>query len=62
VLADLSTDEGEDFSREYDVGETTLVFFDATGRLLDVRRGVGTEAELRNYIERVFGPTRRKLR
>ena len=53
VLADLSTYEGQAFARQYQVGETTLVFFDATGRQVDVRHGVEPEAELRHALERV---------
>jgi thioredoxin-like negative regulator of GroEL len=56
-LADLSTYEGQAFARQYQVGETTLVVLDATGRPLDVRHGVPTEAELRQYLDRVAGQT-----
>jgi hypothetical protein len=52
-IADLSTYDGQAFARQYQVGEPTLVVLDATGQPLDVRHGVPTEAELRQYLERV---------
>ena len=37
------------------VGQTTLVFFDVSGRSVGTLQGVQSEAYLREYIGRAFG-------
>ena len=55
VVADLNTLEGQAFSTRFGIPETTLVFFDASGRQLDTLQGLQSQADLRNYIADVFG-------
>ena len=55
VLADLSTAEGQAFATRHAVGNTTLVFFDASGRRLATLTGVQEEAALRQRIRASFG-------
>ena len=55
VLADLSTPVGRDFQMRTGVRETTLVFFDQYGRILNEQYGVPTEASLRFMIDSTFG-------
>jgi hypothetical protein len=55
VLADLSTSEGLAFANRHGVGNTTLVFLDATGKRLDTLVGVQDEAALKGRIRASFG-------
>ncbi len=54
VVADLGTRDGQSFAYRYKVGETTLVFFNSTGRRIGTLRGVQTEESLRIYIESLY--------
>jgi hypothetical protein len=55
VLADLSTAEGQAFAASHEVGNTTLVFFDASGKRLATLVGVQDEGALRARIQASFG-------
>jgi hypothetical protein len=55
VLADLETPEGQAFARQHGVGNTTLVFLDASGRGIATLLGVQDRAALRARIRATFG-------
>ncbi len=55
MLADLNTPEGSAFASRYEVGNTTLVFFDATGKRIETLVGVQDERTLRQRIRASFG-------
>jgi thioredoxin-like negative regulator of GroEL len=55
VLADLNTPEGHAFANRHGVGNTTLVFLDATGKRLETLMGVQDENALRARIRSGFG-------
>jgi hypothetical protein len=55
VLADLSTPEGAAFASRQDVSNTTLVFFDATGKRIETLVGVQDAGVLRGRIRTSFG-------
>lgn len=55
VLADLNSVEGQAFAARHEVGNTTLVFFDATGRRIATLVGVQEESTLRERIRASFG-------
>jgi hypothetical protein len=55
VLADLNTPEGYAFATRHGVGNTTLVFLDATGKRLETLVGVQDENALRARIRTGFG-------
>jgi hypothetical protein len=55
VLADLSTPEGLAFASRHEVGNTTLVLLDATGKRLETLTGVQEESVLRGRIRAIFG-------
>jgi hypothetical protein len=55
VLADLNTPEGRAFATKHEVGNTTLVFLDATGKRIDTVVGVQEAAALRERIHASFG-------
>jgi hypothetical protein len=55
VLADLNTPEGQAFAKRYEVGNTTLVFLDASGKRLDTVTGIQEENGLRGRIRARFG-------
>jgi hypothetical protein len=54
VLADLSTPEGLAFANRHGVGNTTLVFLDATGKRLETLVGIQDESALRGRIRTHF--------
>jgi thioredoxin-like negative regulator of GroEL len=54
VLADLNTPEGVAFANRYGVGNTTLVFLDATGKRLETLVGTQDEGALRGRIRASF--------
>jgi hypothetical protein len=54
VLADLSTPEGLAFANHHGVGNTTLVFLDATGKRLETLVGIQDEGALRGRIRARF--------
>jgi hypothetical protein len=54
VLADLNTPEGLAFANRYGVGNTTLVFLDATGKRLETLVGTQDEGALRGRIRASF--------
>lgn len=45
-IADLSDDEGRELQQKYSVGKTTLLLFDARGRLLEITVGLKPIEEL----------------
>lgn len=55
VLADLQTTEGQAFANRYGVGNTTLIFLDASGKRLDTVTGIQEEHALRERIRARFG-------
>jgi thioredoxin-like negative regulator of GroEL len=55
VLADLNTPEGRAFASRHEVGNTTLVLLDATGKRVDTLTGIQDEAALRKRIHSSFG-------
>ena len=55
VLADLSTAEGLAFANRHGVGNTTLVFLDASGKRIETLAGVQDEAAVRGRIRARFG-------
>jgi len=55
ILADLSTPEGSAFATRHDVGNTTLVLLDATGKRLETLTGLQEKNALRARIRTVFG-------
>jgi hypothetical protein len=55
VLADLNTPEGRAFATRHDVGNTTLVFLDASGKRLETLQGIQEEDALRGKIRMSFG-------
>jgi hypothetical protein len=55
VLADLNTPTGLAFANRHGVGNTTLVFLDATGKRLDTLVGAQDESALRERIRASFG-------
>jgi hypothetical protein len=55
VLADLSTPEGRAFASRHDVGNTTLVFLDASGKRIETLVGAQAEGALRGRIRMSFG-------
>ena len=54
LMVDLTSAEGQQFAARFGVRETTLVFFDRTGNLLDRRFGVPTVDGLRATIRGNF--------
>ncbi len=54
LMVDLSSAEGQQFAGRFGVRETTLVFFDRSGNLLDRRYGVPTVDGLRTTIRGSF--------
>jgi hypothetical protein len=55
VLADLSTPEGLAFANRHGVGNTTLVFLDATAKRIETLVGVQDAEALRGRIRASFG-------
>jgi hypothetical protein len=55
VLADISTPEGSAFATRHDVGNTTLVLLDATGKRLETLTGIQEANALRARIRTIFG-------
>jgi hypothetical protein len=55
VLADLNTPEGRAFATRHEVGNTTLVFLDTTGKRIETLTGVQDEGVLRGRIRASFG-------
>jgi hypothetical protein len=55
ILADLKTPEGIAFANRHGVGNTTLVFLDATGKRLETLVGIQDESVLRGRIRASFG-------
>jgi hypothetical protein len=55
VLADLNSTEGRAFAARHDVGNTTLVLFDRTGKRLETLTGVQEEHILRGRLRTAFG-------
>ena len=55
VLADLNSAEGRAFASRHDVGNTTLVLLDRTGKRLETLTGVQEENVLRARLRTVFG-------
>jgi hypothetical protein len=55
VLADLNTPEGRAFATRHEVGNTTLVFLDITGKRIETLTGVQDESVLRGRIRASFG-------
>jgi hypothetical protein len=55
VLADLNTPEGLAFANRHGLGNTTLVFLDATGKRLETLVGVQDESTIRGRIRANFG-------
>jgi hypothetical protein len=55
VLADLNTPEGLAFANRHGIGNTTLVFLDATGKRLETLVGVQDEGAIRGRIRANFG-------
>jgi thioredoxin-like negative regulator of GroEL len=55
VLADLTTAEGQAFAARHEVGNTTLVFLDVTGRRMATFVGLQEEDVLRERIRASFG-------
>jgi hypothetical protein len=53
-MVDFSTPGGQQFASRFGVRETTLVFFDQSGNLLDRRYGVPTVDVLRALIRGNF--------
>jgi hypothetical protein len=54
ALADLNTPEGLAFANRHGVGNTTLVFLDATGNRLETLVGIQDESALRRRIRARF--------
>ena len=54
VMVDLFSDEGQKFAAQFGVRETTLVFFDRSGTVLDRKYGVPTIDGLRATIRGNF--------
>ena len=54
ILADLSTPEGSAFASRHDVGNTTLVLLDATGKRLETLTGIQDEGALRARIRTIL--------
>jgi hypothetical protein len=54
VLADLSTPEGRAFADRHGVGNTTIVFLDASGKRLETLVGIQDEAALRGRLRANF--------
>jgi len=54
LMVDFTSAEGQQFAARFGVRETTLVFFDRTGTLLDRRYGVPTIDALRATIRGNF--------
>ena len=54
LMVDLTSAEGQQFGTRFGVRETTLVFFDRSGTLLDRRYGVPTVDGLRATIRGNF--------
>jgi thioredoxin-like negative regulator of GroEL len=55
ILANLNTAEGQTFATRHEVGNVTLVFFDATGKRIETLVGIQDEAALRHRIRMSFG-------
>ncbi|HEX2275927.1 MAG TPA: hypothetical protein VHN13_02240 [Candidatus Tectomicrobia bacterium] len=55
VLADLNTPEGRAFASLHNVGNTTLVFLDASGKRIETLVGTQDEGALRGRIRMNFG-------
>jgi hypothetical protein len=55
VLADLKTPEGHAFANRHGVGNTTLVFLDASGKRIETLVGMQDENALRGLIRTGFG-------
>jgi hypothetical protein len=54
VTADMSTAEGQTFAFNLGVGETTLLFFDRQGAVVNKFLGAASETQLRRVIETTF--------
>jgi hypothetical protein len=54
ALADLNTPEGLAFANRHGVGNTTLVFLDATGKRIETLVGIQDEGALRGRIRASF--------
>jgi hypothetical protein len=55
VLADLNTPEGRAFASRHEVGNTSLVLLDATGKRFETLTGVQDAGALRRRIKTGFG-------
>jgi hypothetical protein len=55
AVADLKTPEGLAFANWHGVGNTTLVFLDATGKRIETLVGIQNESALRGRIRASFG-------
>ena len=54
LMVDFSSAEGQQFAARFGVRETTLVFFDGAGNLIDRKYGVPTVDILRSTIRNNF--------
>ncbi|ASJ72172.1 thioredoxin family protein [Granulosicoccus antarcticus] len=55
-LADISTSEGRELQNKYGVQKTTLLLFDAKGKLIDTVVGLQTNVQLESLFARSFPP------
>ncbi len=55
-VADIATTEGRAFQQKYGASKTTLLFFDARGKLLDTVVGSQTREDLEALLARHYPP------
>lgn len=57
-IADISTNEGRSFQQKYNVGKTTLLYFDGKGKHVHTTRGLQDADDIQASIENLISKKR----